>query len=131
MNAMDHVVERDFDAERAKRPARVVRFTLGGQKFEGRATLRIGLLREIRKLTGSASNEKLIESVLGEADAQRWRDLLDDPDTDIEASDIADVAMWIFEVASDRPTGSPSDSSAGPNTAGDGSTAPSLVTAST
>lgn len=90
-------------------------FTLNGHKFRVHAGYSITFLRaeEDKKKAPLDTTIDFIRGLIVKEDRPAFDRLLTDPEEHIEGMDLVDIANWLVEVMSGRPTQSPASSGNG------------------
>lgn len=117
------VVARDFDQERAERAAADRRFRIGGETFVRKASVRPEVLVKYETMTITANgtdtlkmiDECVIDLIEPDDDAAgRWTAIREREEDPISLLDIQELAQWLIEGLTNRPTERPSRSTRGP-----------------
>ena len=123
---------RDFGKTKTMSDYEPLAFSLEGQEFECRPAINGATL--LKFVADADSNEggrsatallDFFSRALKSEDAERFKALIDDPDTLIQIETIGEIAAWLVEQYTDRPTQEPSNSSSGSGRTGRKSTAAS------
>lgn len=117
---------KDFDevrAQRQVRPEEERSFKLGGEQFTIRDSVRADTLAAGARVTDKSSvaedvdaMDELILGFLDEADHERYLELRRRERDPVTFYDLVDVAQWMVQVNTGRPTVQPSPSGAGEQT---------------
>lgn len=98
------MAERDFDAERKKRPGH--KFTLGGKTFRTYPGVPITTVRKPPEQVDGQDSVDLvtgfIRQMLVKTDQAAWDKMLNDPDIYIDAEDLLDVSKWLSDLIKER-----------------------------
>lgn len=105
---------RDFDEEYGFADKEGVSFKLGGHVFTTKPVLHpYILLKRDGNEGGLETAIRIIRSSLTSEDEQIFSQLIDDPEVLISANQVDQIAAWIMEEISGRPTKQPRSSGAG------------------
>lgn len=117
---------RDFDAEYDFASKEGVTFKLGGREFRTKPVASPGPL--LNPGSGLDAAMKIFQAVLVPEDLDAFNELVNDPNPNvlISASQIDNIAAWLVEVTSGRPTESPASSGNGGGSDSSGSKVSSL-----
>lgn len=102
---------KDFDAAQREQEQEPIRFRLGGQDFQVRAVPAGALLR-LARMAEAEGAEALVQfdgflaSIIQAEDRERWQSVMDR----VTTATLLDVAQFIIEEATGRPTEQPSAS---------------------
>jgi hypothetical protein len=114
---------RNFDEKRAARAAQDRDFTIGGESFRVRASVRPEALaayddldpaapvREVLKIVDELLLAMIEDTEDGHA---RYRALRERDEDAVSVEDLQELAKWVIEVQTGRPTESPGGLPAGP-----------------
>ncbi len=136
---------KDFDAARKEREQRDRGFLIGGEKFVRRAGLRpeeILLWNEATSGEKAPTEKQWIEvydetilAMLEPGQDEKWEAVRANTESPLTVSDLLELIKWLLSEMTGRPTGPPSDSSAGRDSTGttsmDDSGSPGLTAVST
>lgn len=112
----------------------VVKFDVNGQEFICRNRLPAGVIMRFGEVMGSSDEDETSSGALITAMKDFFRsaivpeqideffDLLDDPDIAVPVDTLSEIAGWLSEQYTARPTGSPSSDTSPPKTTGPTST---------
>lgn len=115
---------KDFDAERqARSRRRQLEFTAGGETFHVKPFVSPEQMDAFRVLpdgaesaaTGVQVYDHYIKNMVVEEDAPLWDKVRKEADPPLSLADIEEIAHWLIEVATGRPTERPSSSGRGPS----------------
>ena len=130
---------KDFDEARATRPTLdedARSFKLAGETFTIRPFVRADTLAAAGRVSDKSSIaddvdafDELIVGFLEDADHERYLALRRRETDPVTFNDLMELAAWMVETSSGRPTRQPSPSTAGPGKTGDGSTGESPLQA--
>ena len=120
---------RDFSGGTSIEDFEPLTFTLNNQKFETVPAIQGAVLLEFVAAADSDSGGaaatalyKFFEDVMEPSEYKRFMALLKDPKVIIDMELIGEIAGWLVEEYTSRPTKQPANSSAGPETSGQLST---------
>jgi hypothetical protein len=98
------MAERDFDAERKKRPGH--KFKLGGKTFRTYPGVPIATVRKPpEQLEGESSVDQVtafIRQMIVKEDRPSWDKLMTDPEAYIDAEDLLDISKWLSDLIRER-----------------------------
>lgn len=111
----------------------VVKFDINGQEFNCVSRLAAGVIMRFGEIMGSddestpggvliTAMKDFFRAVIDPAQIDEFFALLDDPDIAIPVDTLAEIAGWLSEQYTSRPTGSPSSDTSPPKTTGPTST---------
>jgi hypothetical protein len=120
---------KDFGKTQSVEDYEPLGFSLNGEEFQCRPALPGAMLLDfVRKAdaeSGGAAAEAIIqfmEEALEEPDQERFTAMIRDPDIIVEVETLGEIAGWIVEQYTSRPTKPRSRSAAGRKKIGSGST---------
>ena len=112
----------------------VIEFDIDGEVFHCHAQMAAGIMMNFADLTSGdadspVTGQKMIgavrdffRSALVDKDRERFFDLLNAPDRYVDLATLIEIATWLGQEYTSRPTGSPSASTSRETESGDGST---------
>lgn len=113
-------------------PTDTVEFDLEGQTFRCRPRVAAGILMRFAEIIGADEDEdsvsaqdiirmmrEFFEAAVVRDDFERFWALIEDPDTAIPVEMLADIANWLAEQYTQRPTGAPSSGGRANGSSGD------------
>lgn len=104
------MAERNFDAERSA-PSEGHAFTLAGHTYHTRGQAPPSAFLD--KASGLEAAVSFIKAVLVPSDVETFEALMASDECPASAHEINDIAIWLIEVTSGRPTPAPVSSGSG------------------
>jgi hypothetical protein len=103
------VPSRSFSSPTAGEP---VRFELNGETYDCVPILPAGIHLDVLN-SGQAQVAGFLDGVLTEESAERFARAIRSPDPAVDLGTVTEIAMWLVEVYTGRPTGPSNGSSPG------------------